>query len=159
MRTYEEYINNPIPRTGRKRGSSISNKVSVVYRMLKRDGKTDITLSEFRKALDAVADVFWDKVYSGHQVAVPFLFNIEVIPAGSVFTPSINWPRTHKLWKEDRDAYEDRLLVRNTANRFKIKLRHSTISFNKRYWYLSLMMKIRLKKARVSAVEEKYLLR
>lgn len=156
MRSYEEYKSNPIPRTGRRRGTSITNKIAEVYRRINKDGRMPVSLPSFRSILDTVADVFWKRVYAGNQVSIPYLCNFEIIPAESIYTPSINWVKTHQLWNEDREAYEDRLLVRNRPNRYKLKVRHSTISFNRRYWYISLMLKIRPVKSRLLAIEDKY---
>lgn len=158
MRSYEEYLNEPVPRTGRNNGTRIANKVDDVYRLLRRDKHTSLSLKDFRKVLNTVADKFWGKVYDGHSVAVPFLCNFEVQPSTSMFVKSVDWKRTHELWKHDEEAYNDRLLVRNTPLRYRLRIKHSTLSFSRKYWYLSMMMKIRPSKSRAKLIEQKYAL-
>jgi hypothetical protein len=75
-----------------------------------------------------------------------------------MFVKSVDWKRTHELWKHDEEAYNDRLLVRNTPLRYRLRIKHSTLSFSRKYWYLSMMMKIRPSKSRAKLIEEKYAL-
>lgn len=156
MRTYQEYLNNPIPRSGRKPGSKMANRLDRVYKELRKDGKISISYTEFHKMLDVVADKFWDRIYSGYQSCIPYICTFEVVPSRTVFTKSIDWKRTHDLWKHDEQAYYDRLLIRNRPLRYCLKIRHSTLSFNKHYWYLSRMLKIKANKPRMKAIQDKY---
>lgn len=154
MSEAERFINS-INR-GRKTGSKSCNKIRSIYYKLRREGKVSVDCSTFGTVLRTVGDLIWQKVYAGHAVAVPYLFNMEVIPNPLQFVRSVNWSRTLNWWKEDEDAFNNRLLVRNEPTRFMLKVRHSTFSRRRSMWYYSLLFEIRPAKQRMKDIETKY---
>lgn len=143
-------------KVGRKHGSVCCNRIRKAYWELKKAKKLKVDCSTFSLILNTVAEVFWKKVYAGHSVAIPYLFNMEVIPNESIFTRSVNWKRTWDWWKEDNEAFKDRLLVRNMPTRFILRTRHSTISRRRNMWYYPLLFDIRPTRQRVIDIETKY---
>lgn len=154
MNEAERFINN-INR-GRKVGSKSSNKVRNIYYKLRKEKKVSVDYSTFGTVLRTVGDLIWQKVYAGHSVAVPYLFNMEIIPNPLQFVRSVNWNRTLNWWKEDEDAFRDRLLVRNEPTRFILRTRHSTFSRRRNMWYYSLLFDIRPTKQRMRDIDTKY---
>lgn len=141
---------------GRKKGGKCSNRVRDVYWALKKDKKIDVDYHTFSVLLRTVADIFWKKIYAGHSVAIPYLLNMEVVPNRLVFTRSVDWNRTFGWWKEDPDAFKDRLLVRNKPTRYYLRRRHSTYSRVRKMWYYPLLFDIRPVKQRIRDIETKY---
>lgn len=144
---------------GRKKGSKCCNRIRQVYWALKRDKKVSVDCSTFGDVLRTVAEVYWNKIYAGHSVAIPYLLNMEIVPNKLMFTRSVNWKRTFDWWREDEDAFNDRLLVRNSPTRFLLRTRHSTYSRKRYMWYYPLLFDIRPAKARMMDIETKYELR
>ena len=140
---------------GRKGGSGPANHYRTVYRMLLEDG-IDIDYKTFTAILRTVADKVWDKLYAGHIIAIPYLFNMEILPNGSYLTKRVDWKRTCKLWSEDNDAFDEKLLVRHHPSRFIVNIKHSTLSRERKRWFWPLMMDIRLNIGRLRDIESKY---
>jgi hypothetical protein len=157
MNSAEEFIANR--KVGRKKGGKCSNRVREVYWALKKDKKVSVDYHTFGIVLRTVADVFWKKIYAGYSVAIPYLLNMEIVPNKILFARSVDWNRTFTWWKEDNDAFEERLLVRNQPTLYFLRARHSTFSRIRRMWYYPLLFDIRPMKQRVRDVETKYELR
>jgi hypothetical protein len=154
MNRAEEFIKN-INR-GRKAGSNSCNRLRTVYAKLRKEKRVSVDYKTFTDVLRTVGDLIWQKVYAGHSVAIPYLFNMEVLPNTHEFVRSVNWKRTLDWWKEDEDAFNDRLLVRNEPTRLMLKVRHSTFSRRRNMWYYSLLFDIRPVKQKVRDIETKY---
>lgn len=157
MNNAEQYITETRKLAGRKRGSTYCNRIRDVHRIMKRRGYTDLSCTELTKVLNTVAEKFWDKVYSGHIVAIPHLLNMEIVQNYSRWSSSIDWKRTYNLWKEDEEAFDEKLLVRNTPHRFILKIRRSTINHRSR-WYYANMLKFRPNVNRVRDIDKRYAL-
>jgi hypothetical protein len=141
---------------GRKKGSKMVNNIRTVYRLMRKDKAIDMSCTELSTLLNTVADKIWARVYAGNTVAVPYLFNMEVVPTKQKWVRGIDWKRTNELWKTDAEAKADKLLVRYRPTQYYIKVRHSTISPLRSYWYYSHLLTIRLSKAKACAVNQKY---
>ena len=150
---YEQWNSNI--KRGRKAGSKPSNSYRTVYRMMRKEG-LDVDYKMFSKILRVVAEKIWDKLYAGHIIAVPYLFNMEIVPNGSSFSNRVNWKRTYKLWAEDEDAFEERLLVRHSPSKYIVRVKHSTLARQRKRWFWPLMMEIRLNRNRLRNLEDKY---
>lgn len=156
MMTAEEHIAKIYRNSGRKPGSRILNPVRVVYRKMKQNGSISMEYRQFSDLISAIATGIWKKVYAGNTVAVPYLFNMEIIPNRHKWVRTINWKRTHKLWLEDQEAFQERLLVRHEPSRFLLKVRHSTITRHPKRWYYPLLFEIRPSSCRTKDIETKY---
>lgn len=141
---------------GRKTGSKSSNRLRSIYSKLRKEKKVHVDYRTFTTVLRVIGETIWKKVYAGHSVAVPYLFNMEIIPNKYEFVRSVNWKRTLDWWREDDDAFRDRLLVRNEPTKYMLRTRHSTFSRRRSMWYYSLLFDIRLVKQRVRDIETKY---
>lgn len=124
---------------------------------MKQRGYTDMTPKQLSHVLNVVADKFWDKVYEGHNVAIPHLLNMEIVPNWTKWTSSVDWKRTLSLWKEDEEAFDERLLVRNTPHRYLLRVRRSTINYRPR-WYYPNLLQFRPNVERVKQIDQKYAL-
>lgn len=144
---------------GRKKGSTSSNRIRETYWALKKEKKVSVDYHTFGEILRTVAEVFWKKIYAGHAVAVPYLLNMEIVPNKLLFTRSVNWKRTIDWWREDEEAFNDRLLVRNEPTQYLLRVRHSTISRKRYMWYYPLLFDIRPSRQRIRDIETKYELR
>lgn len=158
MSSVDQYIENVRHSAGRKKGSVYCNKIRVVHRIMKRLGYTDMSSAELSRVLNTVAEKFWDKVYAGHIVAIPHLLNMEIVPNRTKWVTSVDWKRTYALWKEDEDAFNDKLLVRNTPHRYILKIRRSTINYRPR-WYYSNLLQFKPNVKRVREIDQRYALR
>ena len=151
-----EFIDSARRNAGRKKGSTIVNRIDSIYKSMVADGSTSLSRADFIKLLNAVSDEFWEKLYNGNCVAIPYLLNMEIVPNNKRFVNSVNWRRTKQLWLDDEQAFQDRLLVRHGPTRFFLKVKHSTINRNSRKWYYPIMFEIRPIRRRVKDIETKY---
>lgn len=155
MTDYDKYLAERIAKSGRKSGTTYVNPRRKVYAKLKKEG-LDISYKKFSKLLETVAFKVWDKVYEGYHVAIPFLFNMEVVPNNIEWPRLVDWKRTHNWWQEDEDAFRNRLLLRRKPTRNFLRIRHSTISRSRKQWYYSLMLDVRPCKGMVREIETRY---
>jgi len=154
MNDAEVFIDNIV--RGRNKGSESCNRMRNVYSRLKKEHKITSSYAEFSAIIKLVGDLIWKKIYEGYSVAVPYLFNMEIIQNNIKWTKSVNWKRTFDFWKEDADAFNNRVLIRNIPTRMLLKVRHSTICRNRRMWYYPLLFEIRPSKQKVKDIETKY---
>lgn len=158
MTEFEQYIKDRNAKAGRTVGTKYLNSKKSVYAAMKKAGQINIEYTIFNKILNKVGEKVWEYVYAGHHIAVPFLFNMEVVPNKIEWPKAIDWKRTHEWWCVDSDAFRDRLLVRRNPTRNILRIRHSTISRSRNQWYWPLMLEIRPSKGRVREIETKYTL-
>ena len=158
MTRAEAYINDAMSRRGRKKGGCYCNRLRIVHKAMKEHGDIDFDEAQLSKILNTVAEKFWDKVYAGYGVAVPRLFNIEIIRNTCNWTRAVDWKRTLALWKDDEGAFDERLLVRHRPRRFIAKIRRSTINYRDR-WYYANLLEFHVNKQRLKEIEDKYELR
>lgn len=142
---------------GRKPGSTSRNKFSVVYGMMKKNRLLHgVSRKQLKDIVNLVGDGVWDKVYEGHIVAIPGLFNMEVKRNRSKWSKRVDWSRTMKLWESDPEAKKDKLLVRAVPTEHFLHVRHSTIGLKRAWWYYSLMLDIKPSLGKVKQIEDKY---
>lgn len=156
MNGFEQYIANRRASAGRKTNTTCRNRRRHIYNLMKKDGKTPVSYKVYAAILDTFADKFWDRVYEGHIVAVPYLFNVEIRESNFRWVKTVDWKRTEALWKEDEEAFKDRLLVRHEPTRFFLRIRRSTFSRHKSEWYYSHLFEIRPSIKRIRDIDNKY---
>lgn len=154
--TFEEYSALRKSKFGRKRGSIYNYSVKDVYDSLKKSGDISVNYRTFRSILYHVGTGVWDKLYAGRIIAIPYLFNMEIVPTNFKWTKRVNWTRTHALWAEDEQAFNDKLLVRQEPSRFFVRIKHSTIARVKKRWYYPHLMDIILSRKRQREIDDKY---
>ena len=158
MTEFEQYIEDRNAKAGRTPGTKYINDKKAVYSAMRKANQLDVDYPTFNKILNKVGEKVWEYVYAGHHIAIPFLFNMEVVPNKIEWPRAVDWKRTHEWWCVDSDALRNRLLVRRTPTRNILRIRHSTISRTRKQWYWPLMLEIRPSKGRVREIETKYTL-
>lgn len=156
MMNYEEYDKLRRSRVGRKCGHSYSFTIKDVYDSLKASGDLKIDYRTFRKILRSVGSKVWSRLYKGQIIAIPYLFNMEIVPNNLKWPRKVNWKRTHQLWSEDEEAFKDRLLVRHEPSKYFVRIKHSTVSRNRKHWFYPSMVDIHLSKKRQREIDSKY---
>lgn len=156
---FEEYTRERISHVGRKKGGTVCNKMRSIYRTMRKDCTCNVDYKTFTAVVNAVGDEIWHRLYAGNIVAIPYLFNMEVVPNKFRWVNRINWKRTHELWEEDADAFNDKMLVRHEPTRYYLRVRHSTLSRKPGNWYRPLLFEIRPVKAMLKGLDDKYELR
>lgn len=156
MNEFEDYIKNRLAKAGRRSGTDIRNRRRHIYNLMKKDGKIPVSYKTYSAILDTFADKFWNRIYSGNIVAVPYLFNMEIRKSNFRWVKTVDWKRTEALWSEDSDAFKDKLLVRHEPTRFFLRIKRSTLSRNKSEWYYSHLLEIRPSVKRIKGIDDKY---
>jgi hypothetical protein len=154
--TFEEYSKDRKSKFGRKKGSIYSFTIRDVYDSLKDSGDVSVGFKLFRKILYRLGTKVWDSVYDGKVVAIPYLFNMEIVNSNFHWIKNVDWKRTHKLWAEDEEAFKDRLLVRHQPSRFFVRVKHTTRTRDRSKWYYPSILDIKVSRKRQREIESRY---
>lgn len=140
--TFESFKNSIVQK---ERNFKIKNSVGVkqIYRTLKKNNSFKYPMNEslFYKIIRTVHEIMKEELLKGNNVKLPLRMGSfelrksiikkpEIINNKLIIHSPINWDKTLKLWYEDEEAKNKKILIRSNL---KYKFRLYYIKYNANY--------------------------
>lgn len=151
MSSYAEFIQK-LKKVSDKRNHKVSNSYGVrdgfnYYRKIRpKDSKYVLEDIEYYKIIRTINNKIKDKILEGKDIVLPQRMGklelrktqkgVRFSDGKLVNTYPINWDKTLKLWYEDEDAYNRKVLVRDESREvFKLRYDKYNATYNNKAFY------------------------
>ena len=148
--TYEEFRISTLKANQKKHHFRVNNSLGIkdAYRWCIKHRQIDKSISEkdFRIIINALNQSLQDQLLQGKDINLPErMGRIEIrkyqtyvgLEGGKIKTNlSVDWDKTLRLWFEDKEAYDNRTLIRcETKEKFKFIYNKSKAKYNNKVFY------------------------